>query len=83
MNNMSNKNNDNKAAKTILPKAVGEELEHAQYPYRDSFDKYYYDSLKRTDSPTYHYIMNEPIQSDRNEHIVNLLNAWISGWEEE
>ncbi|WP_125606760.1 hypothetical protein [Lapidilactobacillus bayanensis] len=69
--------------KIKLPNAVGEELERAQYPYRDSFDKYYYNSLKQTDSPTYHYIMDEPIQSNRNQRIVNLLNAWIDGWEEE
>lgn len=68
--------------KIKLPKVVGEELDFYQRNAY-SFDEYYDIELEWTDGETYYYIMSEPIQSDRNQRIVNLLTAWIDGWEVE
>lgn len=65
-----------------LPRVVGKELDFYQRSAY-SFDEYYDIELEWTDGATYYYIMSEPIKSDRNQRIVNLLNAWVSGWEVE
>lgn len=76
--------------KIKLPKSVGEEI--VIYVYRakeeldfgdNDFAEFYKMMMGKIDSATYNYIMTEPIQSDRNQRIINLLNAWVNGWEEE
>lgn len=73
-----------------LPRAVGEEI--VIYVYRakeeldfgdNDFAEFCKMMMRKKDSATYNYIMSEPIQSDRNARIVNLLSAWIDGWEVE
>lgn len=70
--------------KIKLPRTVGEELDN----YPGDFWLYVETILNGTYSDD--YLMNETfyylqcnIASDRNQRIVNLLNAWVNGWEEE
>ena len=74
--------------KIKLPRAVGEEINYyrVERHYSDfSFDEYYEDILSESayTGNSFKYIMSEPIKSDRNQRIVNLLTAWIDGWEVE
>lgn len=73
-----------------LPTSVGEEF--VIYAYRakeehdfgkNDFAEFYKMMMGKIDSATYNYIMSEPIKADRNQRIINLLTAWIDGWEEE
>lgn len=75
-----------------LPKAVGEELEMYKHKFEVlegteySFDNYVYDALTLPYTgfihSTYLYLKCE-VKADENTRIVNLLMAWVRGWEEE
>lgn len=78
------------AMKIKLPKAVGKELDLYQKYYNtlddweSSFDRYVHDAIKnKIDVVHTHEYLDCKLVSDRNQHIVNLLHAWIDGWEEE
>lgn len=67
-----------------LPKSVGEELDN----YPNDFWLYVETILNGTYSDDYSMhatfcYLQCNIVSDRNQRIVNLLYAWIDGWEEE
>ena len=67
--------------KIKLPRTVGEELDfykHNAY----SFDEYYQEicNWEAIISTAY---CNRDVKSDRDAQVINLLNAWVRGWEEE
>ncbi|MFD1410755.1 hypothetical protein [Lapidilactobacillus gannanensis] len=67
--------------KTKLPKAVGEELDFYKCSAY-SFDEYYQEicNWEAIISTAY---CNRDVKSDRDAQVINLLHAWINGWEEE